>query len=73
MNKRSIGLALGFVAVMLLGTGVSFAQAPAESPTKTEAVAKPEGTEKHKEHGKHEKAHHEKKDGAEAGETKDAK
>jgi hypothetical protein len=73
MHTRSLGIALGFVAVTLFGTGISFAQAPAEPAAKTEALAKPEGAEKHKEHGKHEKAHHEKKDGAEAGEAKVAK
>jgi hypothetical protein len=73
MNTRSLGIALGIVAMTQFGAGISFAQAPAEPAAKSEASAKPEGVEKHKEHGKHEKAHHEKKDGTEAGEVKETK
>jgi hypothetical protein len=73
MHARSLGTAFCFLAAMLFGTGVSFAQPPVEPTPTAKSAAKPVGTEKHKEHGKHEKADHEKKDGAKAGEAKGAR
>ncbi len=77
MNIRLLTHAFGFAAAMTFGSALSVTQALAETATKPEGMktetAKSEMSGTQKEHGKHEKAHHEKKEGAEAGEAKEVK
>jgi hypothetical protein len=78
MNIRILGLAIGFTAASLFGLNFALAQAPAAEPGSSEKASNDDASKgdhfaKHKEPGKHEKAHHDKKEGGEAGEAKEAK
>jgi hypothetical protein len=78
MNVRTIAIALGFASAALLGSNIVLAETSATKPAAptnvtAENAMKTEHSAKHKDLEKHEKALHEKKEGSEAGETKEAK
>jgi hypothetical protein len=78
MNARTIAIALGFASASLLGSNIAMAENSAIKPTAPANVTAENSMKtghgaKHKDLEKHEKALHQKKEGSEAGETKEVK
>jgi hypothetical protein len=78
MNVRTIAIALGFASASILGSNIVLAETSAVKPAAptnvtAENATKAEHVAKHKDLEKQEKALHEKREGREAGETKETK